>query len=262
MNQPTLEGRRALVTGAAGGIGAAIALDVARSGADLVLLHDRPGADLERVAAEVRATGATAGTIEADLADVDAVESIVQSALEAGGVDLVVSTAAAHEKAMTTQSDTLGLDVGLWDLVMAVNVRAPWLLARGLAPSMASSSSAAVVNVASQHGIVAAEASPAYNASKAALIHLTRSMALDLRHLGIRVNAVAPGVVDTPMVERIFDLTPDPVATRASALDTYIIERFGHPTDIARAVTFLGSDLSSWTTGTCLVVDGGQTAWR
>lgn len=262
MNQHTLQSRRALVTGAAGGIGAAIALDLARSGADLVVLHDRPGSDLGPVAEEVRAAGATSTTIEADLADVGSVEGIVRSVLDAGGIDLLVNTAAAHEKAMTTDSDTLGLDVELWDLVMAVNVRAPWLLARGLAPSMASSPSAAVVNVASQHGIVAAEASPAYNSSKAALIHLTKSMALDLRHLGIRVNAVAPGVVDTPMVDRIFDLTPDPAATRAAALDTYIIERFGDPVDIARAVTFLGSELSSWTTGACLVVDGGQTAWR
>ena len=260
MSQNMLTDRRALVTGAAGGIGAAIAAEVAAQGAAHVVLTDREGGDFAAVVAAVEAQGAQAHVVVADLADVGGVQRLATEAqAAAGGIDLLVNTAAAHEKAVTTASDTLHLDPALWDLVMAVNVRAPWLLTKYLAESLAGG---AVVNVASQHGIVAAEASPAYNSSKAALIHLTKSMALDLRELEIRVNAVAPGVVDTPMVDRIFDLTEDPAATRAAALDTYILQRFGDPADIARAVAFLGSSLSAWTTGACLVIDGGQTAWR
>lgn len=263
MTTGMLEGKHVLVTGAAGGIGAAIAEAVAEQGAAKVVLTDRRRDDMETAAAAVRSHGAEAFTLEADLASEAAIATLVDGAVAGtGGIDVLISSAAAHEKAMTLESGTADLTVERWDLVMAVNLRAPWLLTKLLAPSMAARGGGAVVNIASQHGIVAAERSPAYNSSKAGLIHLTRSAALDLADLGIRCNAVAPGVVDTPMVDQIFSLTDDPEAARAGALDTYMLRRFGAPADIAAAACFLASDLSSWTTGACLVVDGGQTAWR
>jgi 3-oxoacyl-[acyl-carrier protein] reductase len=258
-----LDGKRVLVTGAAGGIGAAIALAAAREGAGAVVLADRRRADLASVADQVGVAGATALTAQADLESAEATARLAGQALDlAGGIDVLVNAAGVHERAISSDTAVDQLTPALWQAVIAVNLTAPWLLIRHLAPSMAAAGGGSIVNIASQFGLVAAPRAPAYAASKAALIQLTRSAALDLAPQGIRCNCVAPGAIDTPMTDQIMASAPDPAASRSAALGTYMIRRFGAPADVAAAVCFLAADLSAWTTGACLVVDGGQTAWR
>lgn len=261
MSDASLAGRRVLVTGAAGGIGAAVAIAAAGAGAASVLLADRPGAELSAVASQVEAAGAATVVLAADLGEADAVVQLASEAVDrAGEIDVLVNAAGVHERVLAadTAVDVMSLD--LWNLVMAINLTAPFLLTRELASSMPNGGS--IVNVASQLGLVGAAASPAYTTSKAGLVQLTRSTAVDLAERGIRCNAVAPGAIETVMTDRILASTADPAAARADALDTYVLKRFGLPAEVAEAVCFLASDASAWTTGACFVVDGGQTAWR
>jgi len=259
----SLEGRRVLVTGAAGGIGAAVAVGAAAAGSAIVILTDRPGSDLGQVAEDVERHGAKTVTLEADLAVEGSVVELAREAVAAAdSIDVLVNAAGVHERTLATSTATDTLSAELWNLVMAVNLTAPWLLTRELTPTLAASKRGCIVNVASQLGLVGAAASPAYTTSKAALIQLTRSSAVDLAPQGIRCNAVAPGAINTAMTDTIFAGTPDPERARADALSTYLIKRFGDVADVAAAVCFLASDASVWTTGSCLVVDGGQTSWR
>jgi NAD(P)-dependent dehydrogenase (short-subunit alcohol dehydrogenase family) len=263
MTDGALAGRRVLVTGAAGGIGAAVAAASAEAGAEVVVLADRPGSDLGGVVLDVARRGSRAVALEADLADPASVVALARDAVAAAGsIDVLVNSAGVHERTLTADTATETLDLDTWQLVMAVNLTAPWLLTRELAPGMAAAGGGSIVNVGSQLGLVGAGASPAYTTSKAGLIQLTRSTAVDLAPHGIRCNSVAPGAINTAMTDQIFDATPDPAGARAAALDTYLIKRFGDVTDVAAAVCFLASDASRWTTGSCLVIDGGQTAWR
>jgi NAD(P)-dependent dehydrogenase (short-subunit alcohol dehydrogenase family) len=258
-----LDGKHVLVTGAAGGIGAAVATTAAREGAAVLVLADRRRGDCDAVAAEVEACGAKAITVAADLEIEAEIEAMVAEALSlAGGVDVLVNAAGIHERAIATETATDQLSSALWRTVQAVNLTAPWLLTKALTGSMAARGGGSIVNIASQLGLVAAQRSPAYSTSKAGLIQLTRCSALDLAAVNIRCNCVAPGAIETEMTDQIFAATDDPAAVRSAALETYMIKRFGVSDEVAAAVCFLASDSSSWTTGACLVIDGGQTAWR
>lgn len=263
MRDTDLTDRGALVTGAAGGIGRAVAVALAAGGARAVALVDRPGTDTSAVVAEVEQHGAEAVALAADLSESEQVVGVARDAIAAvGPVEVLVNAAGVHERTMANRTSTDEMELEVWERVMAVNLTAPWLLTRELVGTLSSQERGSVVNVASQLGLVGAQASPAYTTSKAGLIQLTRSMAADLAPRGVRCNAVAPGAIETAMTDQIFASMPDPAGARAAALQTYMIKRFGDVDDVAAAVCFLASDASAWTTGSCLVVDGGQTAWR
>jgi NAD(P)-dependent dehydrogenase (short-subunit alcohol dehydrogenase family) len=171
-----------------------------------------------------------------------------------GGVDTVVSCAGIAARG--TAADT---PPEVWDRVFAVNVRGVYLTAKAAIPHLRSSGGAAIVNVASQLGIVAAANSAAYCASKGAVIQLTRAMAIDHSADGIRVNCVCPGPTDTPLLHSWFEAADDPIAERARYETAQVHGRVVTPEEIADAIAYLASAAAASTLGAALVIDGGYT---
>lgn len=247
MTSPSsLAGKTALVTGASRGIGAAIARALDAAGAR-VLLAARDADALAAVAADLTHDPLV---LPVDLETADAVVDLAQRALAAadGGLDVLVNNA-AHARRVSL-ADT---DAALIDTLLAVNVRAPLLLVRELADSLADRGGA-VVNITSVSGVVGTPNRAAYGASKAALDSITRSLAMDLGPRGIRVNAVAPGVVDTELWARNKQI-PEAVASTTALTP---LRRWAQPEDIADVVAFLASDAARFVTGQTLNADGGM----
>jgi NAD(P)-dependent dehydrogenase (short-subunit alcohol dehydrogenase family) len=248
----SLEGKTALVTGAGRGIGRTLALGLAGAGARLIVT-DIDAASAAGVAREIRATGAAAVDGLLDVAQPGAVEAAL-AALEraAGGVDVLVNNAGVRD----AHADAFATTAADWDRVFAVNVRGPFLLSQAVGRGMASRGGGSIVNVASQLGLVGMAGRPAYTASKAALVNLTRTLALEWAPHRIRVNAVAPGPIKTPFTERLWS---DP-ATTARYNDATPLGAWADPDELVGAVVYLASPASRWVTGSVLVADGGYTA--
>jgi NAD(P)-dependent dehydrogenase (short-subunit alcohol dehydrogenase family) len=246
VNPFALEGKTALVTGASRGIGAATARALDRAGAR-VALTGRAAGDLAEVASGLAHEPIV---IVGDLRDAEAPAQIAERALAAlGAVDVLVNNAAT-----AARLDTVDTDAALVDEMLAVNVRAPLLLIGGLVPSMSERGGGSIVNVSSVSGVVGTPRRAAYAASKGALDAMTRSLAAELGPQGIRVNAVAPGVVDTALwaknkaipgvVEGIEQQTP--------------LRRWAVAEDIADVIVFLASDAARMITGETISADGGM----
>lgn len=246
MGKPELEGRTAMVTGASRGIGTATARALDAAGARVVLVA-RGGAELSAVAEGLEHDPFV---LRADLRDPDAPAAVTRQALDAvGHVDVLVNNAAAAARLPTTETDAAVID----DL-MAVNVRAPLLLIACLIPSMTERGGGSIINLSSVSALAGTPRRAAYAASKGALDAATRSLAMELGPSGIRVNSVAPGVVDTAMwaknkavpgvVESIEAQTP--------------LRRWATPEDIADVIVFLASDAARFVTGETIAVDGGM----
>ena len=243
-------GRSAIVTGAAGGIGAVIARRLAESG-HAVLLADRDVDGARRAAAKLSATGASCRAAAVDVADPASVAAMVDAALAAfGRLDVLVNNAGIGGlHAFVDQP------LDHWQHVLAVNLTGPLLCGQAAARAMLPRRSGRIVNIASISGIRAGVGRTAYGTSKAALIHLTRQMALELGPHGITANAVAPGPVDTELARATH--TPE---TRTSYARLIPMHRYGLPEEIAAAVAFLASAEASYVNGQTLCVDGGFTA--
>jgi NAD(P)-dependent dehydrogenase (short-subunit alcohol dehydrogenase family) len=242
----SLENRTALVTGASRGIGAAIARALDRAGARVALVA-RNRTALEKVASDLHNEPLI---LEADLADPNAPVQLASEACERlGGVDVLVNNAAIGSRLSIDE-----LDATLVDELYAVNVRAPLLLIAGLVPNMRERKRGAIVNLSSVSGLVGTPRRAAYAATKGAIDAATRSLAIELGPDGIRVNSVAPGVVDTDLwarnkaipgvVEQIEQQTP--------------LRRWSTPDDIADVVVFLASEAARFITGETLCADGGM----
>jgi len=241
-----LDGRTALVTGASRGIGAAVVRGLDRAGAR-VGLAARSRAELEAIAGELVNDPVV---LVADLADRTAPGALAGQALSAlGSVDVLVNNAAAAHRA-----PTVAIDADLIDRLFAVNVRAPLLLIAALIPAMTDRGGGSIVNLSSVSGVVGTPHRAAYAATKGALDAATRSLAAELGPVGIRVNSVAPGVVDTDLwaknklvpgvVEQIEAQTP--------------LRRWAVPDDIADVIVFLASDAARFITGETISADGGM----
>ncbi|WP_214411175.1 SDR family NAD(P)-dependent oxidoreductase [Sphaerisporangium fuscum] len=245
-----LEGKVAIVTGGASGIGRATALLFAAEGAKVVVA-DLDGDGAEATAARI---GAAALAVRADVSSPDDCENVVRTAVERfGGLNVLFNNAG-----IIRRSTALDLGVEDWDRVMAVNVRSVFLMCKYAIPAMTGGGS--IVNTGSGWGLKGGGNALSYCASKAAVVNMTRALAIDHAAAGIRVNSVNPGDTDTPMLrDEARQLGEDWAAFAADAADRPM-GRAGTPEEIAQAVLFLASDASSYVTGSALVVDGGGLA--
>jgi len=239
--------RVVIVTGGASGIGEATARAFAAEGARVVI------ADVDRERGEVVARDIEARFEATDVADEAEVARLLQGAAQGlGRIDVLVSNAFATAVGPIEQLTLEG-----WRRTQVVTLEAVFTGLRAVAPLMRNQGGGAVVNVASISGLGGDRGLAAYNAAKGAVINLTRTAALELAGSGIRVNAVCPGVIDTPPVRRAFSVAPDREAAVCAAVP---MRRLGRPEEIAKAILFLASDDASYVTGATLVVDGGLTA--
>ncbi|MFP5320322.1 MAG: SDR family oxidoreductase [Acidimicrobiia bacterium] len=238
-----LDGQVALVTGASRGIGKAIATVLAGSGAKVVLSSRKQDA-LEAAAAEI--DGETS-VFAANAGDPDAAAAAVAHTMETfGRVDVLVNNAATNPY----MGPSIDIDLPRYDKTWDVNLRGPLVWTQECWKAWMRANGGKVVNIASIGGMSVEPSIGIYNTTKAALIHLTKVLAADLSP-GVRVNAVAPGLVKTDMARALWEPAEDQIAKRMP------LHRLGEPEDIAHAVLFLASDLSSWMTGQTVVVDGG-----
>ena len=237
----------ALVTGASRGIGRAAAVELASQGWAVCVNYLNHQAAAEDLVRRLRAGGREAVAVRADVADRQAVDAMVRAAeTELGPVGLVVNNAGVSRQELFQDTDDAA-----WDRVLAVNLTGARNVIRAVLPHMLSEKRGCIVNISSIWGLRGASCEVAYACSKAALIGLTRSLALELAPSGIRVNCVAPGCIETDMVRA---LGPE---TRAMLVEETPLGRLGTPEDIAHAVAFLASDRASFLTGQVLTADGG-----
>jgi NAD(P)-dependent dehydrogenase (short-subunit alcohol dehydrogenase family) len=243
-----LKGRRVLVTGGASGIGYAVAQALALEGANVVI-NDLDRMRVESAAASVKAARGVAGDVSSE-ADVE--NLFAETIATLGGVDGLVHCAGIMEMVVGTKRQSLAG----WRRVMEVNLQSVFLLCRQAAQVMEQGSS--IVNVSSVAGICAISASNAYGVSKAGVVMMTRTLACDYARYGLRVNAVAPGTISTPLLDETFSKIP---VSRNVWLSRTPMGRVGQPEEAAAAILFLLSDAASFITGVTLPVDGGWTAF-
>ena len=248
-----LDGKVALVIGAAQGIGQAVALELARAGA-AVLCADVDGAGAKATAETIGGAGGRAQGRGSDVTRAEDMREAVDAAVSAwGGLDVLVFGAAVREPTGTV----LDLSEADWNRTLAVNLTGAFLASKAALPAMIGRGGGSVILIASQLGRVAGAARPVYCATKGALIQLAKVMAVDHAHQKIRVNTLSPGPVETG---RLLHRHGDMATARAVLGPRNPIGRLGLPAEIARAALFLASDASSYMTGSDLVVDGGYTA--
>ncbi len=240
--QRNLQGQKALVTGASGGLGRAIALQLARDGAE-VIVHGRDAARGAATVEAIQAEGGRARFVSGDLSDPADIKRLIENV---GEIDVLVNNAG-----FATWGPTADLDVAGFDAMFASNVRAPFYLVAALAPGMAARGTGSIINIGSMAGSLGLNGAAAYGATKAALASLTQAWAAEFSPRGVRVNTVAPGPVYTRTDAReLFDTLG---ATTA-------LKRAAEPAEIAEVVAFLASPRASYVTGATIAADGGRTA--
>ena len=251
MDAFALTGKTALVTGATRGLGREFARALAEAGADVVV-HGRDEAAAKETAAEIEAVGRRAWVVLGDLTERSSVDRIAAEAIEAvgGRLDILINNAGAciHRPALEVTDDE-------WAHVIDTNLTALWRLSQTVGAHMVARGSGSIVNVGSISAQIVnrPQMQPAYNASKAAVHHLTKSLAAEWAPAGVRVNAVAPGYIKT-------DMSPvDEPRFRRYWIEDSAQQRYATPSEVSPSVVFLASDAASFMSGTVLVVDGGYT---
>lgn len=249
------QGRVVAVTGASKGIGRATAVRFGQEGARVALLDvDAEGS--RSVVDEVKTAGGQAIFLQADVSREDDVRRAVEQVMQAWGrLDVLVNNAGIY-----VQGDAAETPTEAWQRVLATNLTGAFLTIKYAIPAMERTGGGAIINIASEAGLVGIQGQVAYNVSKGGVVALTRSCAVDLAGRGIRVNCVCPGTTDTPLVQAAVGRSPDPAAARRRLEQARPLNRLGTPEEIAAAILFLASDEVAYATGSILSVDGGYTA--
>jgi dehydrogenase/reductase SDR family member 4 len=245
-----LKGKVALVTGASRGIGKAIALEMAKSGADVVIAS-RKLADLEKVADEIRALGRKSLAVAAHIGRMDEITSLVNKAkAEFGRIDILVNNAATNP----TMEPAIDASERAWDSLMNLNLKGLFFLSQAVARVMREHGGGVIINISSAAGVTP-DILPIYSISKAAVNMATRVMAKEWAQFGVRANTISPGETKTAFSEALWG---NPEILK-HILDRTPLKRIAEPEEMAHAAVFLASDKSAFITGQNLIVDGGMT---
>jgi len=243
------------VSGAAMGIGKAAALAFAREGARVALVDTDVYAGKQALL-DFEGLPGEAAFFTCDVSDEAQVKAMVEGILQQWGrLDVFVNNAGIY-----TQADILGTTLADWERILRVNLTGVFLCSKYAAEAMVRQGSGVIVNVASEAGVVGIAGQVAYNTSKAAVIGLTRSCAVDLAQYGVRANGVCPGTTDTPLVRQAVERAADPVEARQKLESVRPLNRLGKVEEIAAAILFMASDEAGYATGAILSIDGGYTA--
>lgn len=240
-----LTGKRALVTGGSRGIGRAIVLGLAQGGASVAACYNRESADVERLRGELEEIGGASYLTQADISDqASATAFVTEAASRFGGLDILINNAGVVSHAMLEQ-----LELDEWHRVIDTNLTAVYLVTKAALPHIAPGAS--IVNITSAVAMRGMPARTHYISSKAGLIGLTRALCKELGRRGVRVNAIAPGIIETDQTSDLDE------AGRARYSGLAALNRLGRPEEIADAVLYLASDNASFISGVTLNVDGG-----
>lgn len=249
----SLDGKSAIVVGAANGIGRATALAFAAAGA-AVACADVEAAGAKTTAADIEKSGGRAMPVHLDVTESASCRAAVAATVERfGGVDVLLYGAADNDRTATV----LELDEAAWDRTIRINLTGAFLMAKATIPAMVARGGGSVILIASQLGRVAAPGRPAYCATKGALIQLAKVLAADHAAQGIRANTLSPGAIET---RRMLQRWKSMDEARTVMGPKHLVNRLGQPDEIAQAALYLASDASRFMTGSDLLIDGGYTA--
>ncbi len=244
-----LSGMTAVITGASSGIGRAAAARFLLEGARVIISSDRAD-ELAATVAELEIGGEIIA-IRCDVGSQESVAALARDVEARGGADILVNNAG-----IWNQREFMDIDLANWEALIRVNLTGPFLCSQAFVPQFRAKGGGAIVNTASTNGLVAEPRLAHYNASKGGLVMLTKSMAIDLASYHIRVNAVAPGVIRTPLIAHLLDEGPD------DRFGSIPWGRVGTPEEVASCIVFLASPDASYVTGSVLICDGGQLATK
>lgn len=246
------EGKTAIITGAGRGIGEGIAEAFAEEGANVVIAEIDPvtGGEVEH---RLTRNGVKAMFVQTDVSKQDSVENMVRQTVTRFGAVHALCNNAAVEVA----KDFREMEMEEWDRILAVNLRSIYLCTRAILTHFIAAGGGSVVNISSVQALASTGRVAAYTAAKGGMLSVTRDLAQDFGRFNIRVNAICPGCIDTPMQDRALARLPNPERAMADLCDSIPMKRTGKPKEIAEAVLFLSSPRASYITGATLVVDGG-----